>query len=298
MRYFVGMVCVLTFGVMGCSDSPGEACNVVGSESCNDQDASEILYCDESGVWLVYDRCSPPNDRCFARSGRAICVASDCDVLQQNICVWPGNSDCEGTVVRMCEDTDCPTWTNVEDCADSGLVCNDSADQAQCVDGSGGTGGTGGAAGTGGSGGTGGTGGSGSCAEVDIPGEPNLTGTLSIAPTVASFDEFMTVTVGVDADTSEVTASLLNASSGVPAGFGFASTSGNENVAVMLLVETTAQPGSHILEVELRADPQNPQDYILYAPGDGNTYVRIKVENSVQGPEIPTSCLEVNATIE
>jgi hypothetical protein len=66
----------------------------------------------------------------------------------------------------------------------------------------------------------------------------------------------------------------------------------------MLLVGTTAQPGPHTLTVELRADPQNGQDYILYAPGDGDTYVRIKVEDNVQGPETPTSCLEVNATIE
>lgn len=220
------------------------------------------------------------------------------------LCVDAGDTRCSLTVVNdieRCEPND--GWVFVESCSEQGLICvsgtgGTAGSGAECVEGSGGTGGTGGAAGTGGSGGTGGTGGSGSCAEVDIPGEPNLTGTLSIAPTVASFDEFMTVTVGVDADTSEVTASLLNASSGVPAGFGFASTSGNENVAVMLLVETTAQPGSHVLEVELRADPQNPQDYILYAPGDGNTYVRIKVENSVQGPEIPTSCLEVNATIE
>ncbi len=215
-------------------------------------------------------------------------------------CEDAGDTVCSSAVVNdieRCEPSE--GWVFDESCSEQDLICavvqEAGSLMAECVEGSGGTGG---AAGTGGSGGTGGTGGSGSCAEVDIPGEPNLTGTLNISPTVASFDEFMTVTVGVDADTSEVTASLLNASSGVPAGFGFASTSGNENVAVMLLVETTAQPGSHILEVELRADPQNPQDYILYAPGDGNTYVRIKVENSVQGPEIPTSCLEVNATIE
>jgi hypothetical protein len=62
-------------------------------------------------------------------------------------------------------------------------------------------------------------GGAGSCAELDIPGEPNPTGTLSISPEFASFDDFMTVSSDVDADTSEVSASPLDASSGIAAGF-------------------------------------------------------------------------------
>jgi hypothetical protein len=218
-------------------------------------------------------------------------------------CEAAGDTRCSPTVdddIERCEPSE--GWLFEESCSEQDLICvavpagaggYGGSLTAECVEG-----GSGGTGGSGGSGGAGGTGGTSSCAEVDIPGEPNLTGTLSISPTVASFDDFMTVMVGVDADTREVTASLLNESSGVPAGFGFASTSGNETVPVMLLVETTAQPGPHTLEVELRADPQNAQNYILYAPGDGDTYVRIKVEDSVQGPETPTSCLEVNATIE
>ena len=212
---------------------------------------------------------------CALALGFAGCPAGDDGTSK---CSDDGDTRCSPTVdddIERCEPSE--GWLFEESCSELGLICvsvpsgaagDGSRLMAACVEGSGGLGGAGGAAGTGGSGGTGGTGGTSSCVEVDVPGEPNLTGTLSISPTVASFDDFMTVTVGVDADTSEVTASLLNASSGVPAGFGFASTSGNETVAVMLLVETTAQPGLHTLEVELRADPQNAQDYILYAPGE------------------------------
>jgi len=158
---------------------------------------------------------------------------------------------------------------------------------ALCVPGSGGTGGTGGAGG-----------GSGSCLEVDISGLPQIAGTLSISPSDATFDESMIVTADVDADTMEVTASILNENSGVPGGSGSALTSGNETVEVNVRVETVAQPGPHVLELELRADPLNRLDYVRYTPGDGDTYVIIEFENNVPGPETDTTCLVVNATIQ
>jgi hypothetical protein len=193
-------------------------------------------------------------------------------------------------------------WTDVEDCADLDLVCEvvdvDQSElgDAMCVPGSGGTGGTGGTAGGGGSAGTGGV--ASSCAEVDIPDEAQLAGTLSISPTVGTFDDVMIVTVDVDADTREVTALLRNESSGVLDGSGVALTSGNETVEVDVRVETVAQPGPHTLDIELLGDPPDPLNYILYTPGDGNTYVRIKVENKVPGPETATTCLVVNANID
>ena len=150
-------------------------------------------------------------------------------------------------------------WTDVEDCADLDLVCEvvdvDQSElgDAMCVPGSGGTGGTGGTAGGGGSAGTGGV--ASSCAEVDIPDEAQLAGTLSISPTVGTFDDVMIVTVDVDADTREVTALLRNESSGVLDGSGVALTSGNETVEVDVRVETVAQPGPHTLDIELLGDP-------------------------------------------
>jgi len=133
---------------------------------------------------------------------------------------------------------------------------------------------------------------------MNIPGEANFTGTLSISPTFATFDEFMTVKAGVDADTREVTALLRNESSDDLGGSGVASTSGDETVEVNVRVETVAQPGLHTLDIELRGDPPNPLNYILYTPGDGNTYVRIKVENNVPGLETATTCPVVKATIQ
>lgn len=156
--------------------------------------------------------------------------------------------------------------------------------------------GTGGTGGIGGAGGTGG--GSGSCVEVDIQGEPNIMGPFSIFPESATFDDFVTVTVGVDGDTRKVTAILRNRSSDIIGGTGFATTSGNETVQVDVLIGTTADPGPHVVDLELWADPSDPLNYIRYTPGDGDTYVRIKVENDVPGPETATLCDLLNCNIE
>lgn len=172
-------------------------------------------------------------------------------------------------------------------------------------DGSGGLGGSAGTGGTAGSGGTAGTGGaagagggSGSCFEGDIEGEPTIMGALSIFPESATFDDSVTVTVGVDGDTEEVTVHLDNANSGINAGSGSATTSGNETVQVDVLVGTVSDPGLHVAKLELRADASDRLNYILYEPGDGNTYVRIKVDNGVRGPETATPCLELNCDIQ
>ena len=49
------------------------------------------------------------------------------------------------------------------------------------------------------------------------------------------------------------------------------------------------------LDVELRGDPPNPLDYILYTPGDGDTYVRIKFKNNERELETATTCPKVIA---
>lgn len=186
-----------------------------------------------------------------------------------------------------------------EFCAE-GEVCVKPQDPEQgedldsiCVTGSGGTGGPGGTGGTAGAGG-----GVSSCAEINIPGEPNLTGPLSVSPTVATFDDFVTVTVGVDSDTQEVTVILRNANSDIVGGTGFATTGGNETLPVDVLVGTVADPGPHVVDLELRADASNRVDYVLYTSGDGDNYVRINVENSIPGPETETTCLELNCEIQ
>ena len=73
---------------------------------------------------------------------------------------------------------------------------------------------------------------------------------------------------------------------------------GNETVQVDVLIGTTADPGPHVVDLELRAVPSDPLNYILYTPGDGNTYVSIEVENGVLGPETATPCLLLNCDIE
>jgi len=243
----------------------------------------------------------------------------------------------------MCEDTDCPTWTNVKDCADSdlvctvestqvslldvlsdsmrenppstwtnvqdcvdsGLVCTVETTQASCVDpaggtgGSGGTGGTGGTAGSGGTAGTGGTGGgASSCAERDIPDLPQLAGTLVTFPSIVTFDECLNVRASVDADTREVAAFITNVNSGFFGGSGVALTAGDETVEICVRVETVADPGPHVLELELWADPSNRLNRVGYTPGDGDTYVRTEYENDVPGPETATTCLERNVTVQ
>jgi hypothetical protein len=83
-------------------------------------------------------------------------------------------------------------------------------------------------------------------------------------------------------------------------GSGVALTSGRETVEVDVLVRNDADPGPHVVDLELRADPSNRPDYVLYTPGNGDTYVRIKFVNNVPGPRRSTAatCLVVNATIQ
>jgi len=165
--------------------------------------------------------------------------------------------------------------------------------------GSGGTAGTGGTAGSGGTAGTGGTGGgASSCAELDSPGRPQLAGTLETFPSIVTFDECLNVRASVDADTREVTAFITNVNSGFLGGSGFALTAGDETVEICVRVETVADPGPHVLELELFANPLNRLNRVLYTPGDGDTYVTIEYENDVPGPETATTCLEKNFTVE
>lgn len=198
-----------------------------------------------------------------------------------------------GESIELCVlDPDGPNFRELQELCEEGEVCVERIGglDAACVPGS---------AGAGGSGGTGGTGGgTGSCAEVDIPGEPNLTGPLSVSPAVATFDDFVTVTVGVDGDTQEVTAILRNSSSDIVGGTGFATTGGNETLPIDVLVGTVADPGPHVVDLELRADASNRADYVLYESGDGDNYVRINVENGIPGPETETTCVELSCDIQ
>ncbi len=163
--------------------------------------------------------------------------------------------------------------------------------------GSGGSSGTGASSGTGGDIGSGGTGGATtSCVEVDIEGEPNIDGPLRISPDSGSSDDFVTVTIGVDGDTQEVSVYLRNESSGFIGGSGFSTTPGNETVEVDVLIGTIADPGPHEVDLELRSG--SATDYIVYEPGDGETYVRIKVEDGVPGPETATPCFSLSCTVE
>ena len=241
----------------------------------------------------------------------AICLLSTlgCEVGGTPLsgCVDGGVSYCATTdgresIERCVLDSEA-NYIEFEEFCEEGEVCAKPTDpnqeeelDANCIPGPGGTGGTGA---TGGSGGAAGNGGStGSCVEIDIPGEPNLTGPLSVSPTVASFDDVVTVTVGVDGDAQEVTAILRNASSDIVGGTGFATTSGNETLPVDVRVETVADQGPHVVDLELRADASNRIDYVLYTSGDGGNYVRINVEDDVPGPETETSCVELNCDIE
>lgn len=230
-------------------------------------------------------------------------------------------SECAEGATR-CEENNVETcnvqgfWEATETCR-LDQVCEVVDGDAICVAGSGGTGGSGGAAGTGGSAGTGGTAGSGgtggsggaagtggtggsasSCAELDIVGLPQLSGVLSLSDDSAAPDESIRVTADVDPDTEELTATILNESSGFPGGSCSVLTSGNETVECDLRVETVADPGPHVLELQLRADSSNRLDYVLYTPGDGDTYVRIEFENDLPGAETATTCLQRNVTIQ
>ncbi len=228
----------------------------------------------------------------------AICAASTLgcdDAGSQNLgCADGGVAYCAVTdgqeSIELCVlDPEGPNYVELQELCEEGEICQTAPDPS-CVPGSGGSGGTGGTGGTGG--------GTASCAEIDIPGEPNLTGPFNVSPEVATFDDFVTVSVGVDGDTQEVTAILRNSSSDIIGGTGFATTAGNETVPIDVLVGTVADPGPHVVDLELRADASNRVDYVLYTSGDQDTLVRINVENDVPGPETETSCLELTCEIQ
>jgi hypothetical protein len=234
---------------------------LLSTSGCEDEGESQTLGCQDGGV--------------------AYCATTD------------GRESIERCVL----DPDGPNFIEFQELCEEGEVCVKPRDPSQeaerdaiCVPGSGGTGGSGGAGGNGG--------GTGSCAEIDIPGEPNLTGPLSVSPAVATFDDFVTVTVGVDGDTQEVTAILRNPSSDIVGGTGFATTAGNETLPIDVLVGTVADPGPQVVDLELRADASNRIDYVLYTSGEGDNYVRINVENDIPGPETETTCLELTCDIQ
>ena len=278
-------------------DTEGNVCTTTheGEKVCDEHSGSElVIICSADQEWEAYENCLDSDQVCVEIEGvvgEAECVDPTCS---------EGETRCSDDL-RELETCDANGDWVPEACAE-GTTCEVVDGDAMCVPGSGGTGGSGGmggSAGTGGSAGMGGTGGGTfSCLEVNIPGLPQIAGTLSISPPVGVPDQFMTVTGDVDADTEELTATILNESSGFPGGSCFVLTGGNETVECDLRVETVAQPGPHVLELELRADPVNRLDYVLYAPGDGNTYVRVVVEDGVQGPETDTTCLVVNADIQ
>jgi hypothetical protein len=159
-----------------------------------------------------------------------------------------------------------------------------------------GTGGTGGSGGTAGTGGTGGSGGSGS--EEDVAGLPQFSGQPTASPSLVRPDDTLTVGAFVDGDVAEMTAELVGPDSGFQGGSCLATTPGDDLAECELRVETTAELGVNAVQFELRADPLNRLDYVLYRPGDRETYVRIEFENDVPGPETATPWRVVNTTIE
>ena len=309
---FVAVLSIVNMsGCTSCGRKEGGTCQPEGTMACGGVFGRDVMECSEDGLWEEVASCSRTGF-CVDDDGQhAICVEEGCDIEDPDLCFLLQSRDCNGTVLQVCQGRDCPMFTDVEDCADSGLVCTVETSPASCFDPTGGTGGSGGAAGNGGSAGTAGTGGTGgsggaagtggsvsSCAERDVSDLPQLSGTLALFPPVATPDQLITVTADVDADTKELTATIRNENSGFPGGFCVAATDGNETVECDLRVETVADPGPHVLELELRADPLNRLDYVLYIPGDGDTYVRIEVENDVPGLETATTCRQVNATIQ
>ena len=132
MRHFFGFICVLALAVMGCGGAPdsGEGCKTVGLEAC---DGAQPLRCSQDEVWTeIGGLCLAPQT-CVSQDGNAACIDVYC-ANHANLCFDLQQSECDGTVLRRCQGPeDCPIWTDVEDCAASGLVCEDGVSPALCL---------------------------------------------------------------------------------------------------------------------------------------------------------------------
>jgi len=122
---------------------PGDTCYPVGRLACGQH--GQLLVCGEDGLWepdrgptgIGTDTCNE-GDYCIDDGHQyATCVDDNCDVEHEDFClVLLYSTSCDGFVVQECrnlEGMNCPFWTDIEDCAASGMVCSIEGGSAACV---------------------------------------------------------------------------------------------------------------------------------------------------------------------
>jgi hypothetical protein len=120
----------------GCGEDNGAGC----TDECDTVDAlqcygSVIEVCAENDdgclAWTAQTHCEDTGRFCDDSGGTPECV-SECS----DECPTDGDTRCSGEVIQTCsEGTDgCLDWTDGTDCSDTDQFCNDSGDDAVCVD--------------------------------------------------------------------------------------------------------------------------------------------------------------------
>lgn len=138
------------------------------------------------------------------------------------------------------------------------------------------------------------------CEEPDTPNQEQLAGQPTIAPMSTPVGTQVLAMIPVDGDTFEVLVVLFERQGGLNAGFGQATTAGNETVMVAVNVFEEATPGDYVVEIELRNNPGVPSSYTLYADPDETSspnYDKFIVVNGDFGEPIGTSCEYATLTV-
>ncbi len=123
----VGGGCGDKFDPDKCKDLAGQ-CDAAGLQRClATMDGNEVCAPNDDGclVWTAGLPCGPGQT----------CVEADGTCRCNNACSQAGGTECAGNVIRTCtaNEAGCLAWVAGEDCAATGLVCDEGAGQAVCA---------------------------------------------------------------------------------------------------------------------------------------------------------------------
>ncbi len=127
---YYNQACKVSGGAAKCSRTCSDACTAEGDTRC---DGTVIQTCapGEKGClgWVSGTDCSVYDEVCDMEEGQARCT-----VVCEDECTDQGSTKCGGTFILTCAVNyyGCFYWEYGRDCADSGLICDDTVGYAYC----------------------------------------------------------------------------------------------------------------------------------------------------------------------
>ena len=127
---YYDQACTESDGSAECSRTCSDACKAEGDTRC---DGTVIQTCalGEKGClgWVSGTDCSVYDEVCDMEGGQALCT-----VVCEDECAVQGSTKCGGTFILTCAVNyyGCLYWEYGRDCADDGLICEDTGGYATC----------------------------------------------------------------------------------------------------------------------------------------------------------------------